>query len=73
MLQALRAHDDRNATVNQLELNKKRPNNIQVIGVGGGPGNDHAKKGDGDTQAEQGVFAFPNLDEWKAPSTPRWS
>ncbi len=31
VLQALRAHDDRfNATVNQLDLNSKRPNNIMV-------------------------------------------
>ncbi len=36
VLNALRAHDDRfNATVNKLELNKKRPNNIIVAGVGG--------------------------------------
>ncbi len=35
VLQALRAHDDRfNATVNQIELNKQRPDVIQVIGVG---------------------------------------
>jgi predicted helicase len=31
VLNALRAHDDRfNATVNKLELNKKKPNNIMV-------------------------------------------
>ncbi|MFC2050434.1 DEAD/DEAH box helicase family protein [Chloroflexota bacterium] len=36
VLQALRAHDDRfNATINQIELNKNRPEQIQVIGVGG--------------------------------------
>jgi predicted helicase len=36
VLQALRAHDDRfNAIINQLELNKKRPDQIQIIGVGG--------------------------------------
>jgi predicted helicase len=70
VLQALRAHDDRfNATINQLELNKKRPDNIQVIGVGGGPGDDKGAKSDGDSKPKlreiQGVFAFPNLDEWK--------
>jgi predicted helicase len=70
VLQALRAHDDRfNATINQLELNKKRPDNIQVIGVGGGPGDGDGKKSDGDSKPKlreiQGVFAFPNLDEWK--------
>ena len=39
VLQALRAHDDRfNATVNQIELNKQRPDQIQIIGVGGEDG-----------------------------------
>jgi predicted helicase len=34
VLQALRAHDDRfNATINRIELNKARPDQIQVIGV----------------------------------------
>jgi predicted helicase len=70
VLQALRAHDDRfNATINQLELNKKRPDNIQVIGVGGGPGDNGGAKTDGDGKPKvreiQGVFDFPNLDEWK--------
>jgi len=72
VLQALRAHDDRfNATINQLELNKNRPDNIQVIGVGGGPDGDGqgGAQSDGDSQPKvrevQGVFAFPNLDEWK--------
>lgn len=69
VLQALRAHDDRfNATINQLELNKKRPDNIQVIGVGGGPGDgDSGSPGDGKPKVReiQGVFSFPNLDEWK--------
>src|SRR5205085_7501514 len=68
VLQALRSHDDRfNATINQLELNKKRPDNIQVIGVGGGPSKDG--KADGDSKPKvrelQGVLACPNLDEWK--------
>lgn len=36
VLQALRAHDDRfNNTINKIELNKKKPNNIQIIGVTG--------------------------------------
>ena len=70
VLQALRAHDDRfNATINQLELNKKRPDNIQVIGVGGGPGDDDgaASTADGKPKVReiQGAFVFPNLDEWK--------
>ena len=34
VLNALRAHDDRfNATVNKLELNKKKPANISVVGT----------------------------------------
>lgn len=34
VLNALRAHDDRfNATVNRIELNKKRPSNINVVGT----------------------------------------
>ena len=34
VLQALRAHDERfNAMINQIELNKNKPDKIQVIGV----------------------------------------
>lgn len=37
VLQALRAHDDRfNATVNQIELNKKKPDSIGIGHIGGG-------------------------------------
>jgi predicted helicase len=67
VLQALRAHDDRfNATVNQIELNKKRPDVIQVIGVSGGEPGDQS---DGDSKSKvrevQGSFNFPQLEEWK--------
>jgi predicted helicase len=72
VLQALRAHDDRfNATINQIELNQNRPDNIQVIGVGGGPGDEAdggaASDGDGKPTVRevQGAFAFPQLEEWK--------
>tara|TARA_R110000850_G_scaffold189247_4_gene314990 strand:+ start:10789 stop:15720 length:4932 start_codon:yes stop_codon:yes gene_type:complete len=67
VLQALRAHDDRfNATVNQIELNKARPDNIQVIGVGGGAGDDEGDGGGaGTVKPVQGAFAFPNLDQWR--------
>lgn len=35
VLQALRAHDDRfNNTINKIELNKKKPDQIEVVGVG---------------------------------------
>jgi predicted helicase len=69
VLQALRAHDDRfNATINQLELNKNRPGSIQVIGVGGSDTEgDKASPGDSSPKVQevQGVFAFPQLEEWK--------
>jgi predicted helicase len=69
VLQALRAHDDRfNATINQIELNNNPPDNIQVIGVGGGAGESDGT-GDGNgapvTREVQGGFAFPHLDDWK--------
>ncbi|WP_363267351.1 type ISP restriction/modification enzyme [Okeania sp. SIO2B3] len=36
VLQALRAHDDRfNDTVNKIDLNKRRPEQVSVVGVGG--------------------------------------
>ena len=71
VLQALRAHDDRfNATVNQIELNKKRPDVIQVIGIGGDdPDAPDDRKSDGDSKPSvrtiQTRFTFPQLDEWK--------
>ena len=73
VLQALRAHDDRfNATINQIELNRKKPDNIQIIGVGGGPedgaaGTADDSRSDGDSKPReiQHTFSFPQLDEWK--------
>ncbi len=67
VLQALRAHDDRfNATVNQIELNKNRPDNIQIIGIGDGEP-DEGSDGDGKPPVReiQGTLAFPHLEEWK--------
>ena len=74
VLQALRAHDDRfNSTINKLELNKKRPPQIDVIGVGGGSEGD----GDGETKTDGGSegtarpqvtqlnLNFPQLEEWR--------
>ena len=68
VLQALRAHDDRfNATVNKIDLNKKRPENIQIIGVSGGDA-----EGSGvahDISVGQAVQIplpnFPHLEEWR--------
>lgn len=68
VLQALRAHDDRfNATVNKIELNKARPENIQIIGVTGGSGDDGegSEEGAGKTTQVQMRLDFPNLEEWR--------
>lgn len=59
ILNALRAHDDRfNAMVNKIELNKKRPDAVQLIrpgssliGQGGGKGNEESD-GDSPSAAE---------------------
>lgn len=66
VLQALRAHDDRfNALVNKIELNKTKDDQLQIIGVGGGPGEGGEGK-DGKGQAGQQIgFAFPHLEEWR--------
>ncbi|MBS9395333.1 MAG: DEAD/DEAH box helicase [Dolichospermum sp. LBC05a] len=66
VLQALRSHDDRfNDTVNKIELNKRRPPQIAVIGVGGKTENNgssqSAKKGSSYQQLE---LNFP-IEEWR--------
>jgi predicted helicase len=61
VLQALRAHDDRfNAAINKIELTKKPPQQISVVGVGGGDGEDGP-----DGSHVQLDFAFPELEEWR--------
>lgn len=58
VLNALRAHDDRfNATVNKIELNKKRPSNILVGGttVGFDDDGNPATKGSGDGVSTKAV------------------
>jgi len=61
VLQALRAHDDRfNAIINQIDLNKERTPQIQIIGVGG---SDERKPGDPITV--QTTFNFPHLEDWE--------
>lgn len=63
VLQALRAHDERfDSTINKLELNKKKPDQIAVIGVGGG--SDDREEGN---QAVQGIIGFDleNIGEWR--------
>lgn len=57
VLQALRAHDDRfNATVNQIELNKNKPDN--KIGIGSiGPSDESIGDKDGSSNAESAKAA----------------
>jgi predicted helicase len=63
VLQALRAHDDRfNNTINKIDLNKKKPDNIQIIGVTG--------TGDGDSNNSSESYRqlqlnFDDLEKWK--------
>jgi len=65
VLQALRAHDDRfNATINQIELNKSRPPQIDVIGVGGGKDNDN-ESSTTNNKPIQLTLNFPDLEEWR--------
>ena len=67
VLQALRAHDDRfNALVNKIELNKTKDDQLQVIGVGGNPGEQEGEGEDGKGQRGLQIgFAFPHLEEWR--------
>jgi predicted helicase len=64
VLQALRAHDDRfNAMVNKIELNKKKDEQLQVIGVAGWD-----QDSDGisvTTKAYQGVLNLDAIEEWR--------
>lgn len=63
VLQALRAHDDRfNNTINKIDLNKKKPDNIQIIGVTGtGDG-----EGSGNSESyRQLQLSFDDLEKWK--------
>ncbi|MFJ7471755.1 DEAD/DEAH box helicase [Peribacillus frigoritolerans] len=60
VLQALRAHDERfNTMVNQIELNKKKPNKVGVYGIGGSEGGNGTEEG-GSTQVS---FNFPDLED----------
>lgn len=65
VLQALRAHDDRfNNTINRIELNKRKPENIAIIGVTGpepGVGGTLPKGYEG----TQLAFDMDELQKWK--------
>lgn len=61
VLQALRAHDERfNALVNKIDLNKQKPDQLQVIGIGGGDDPDGKLPG---PTAVQGMLTFPNIEQ----------
>ena len=63
VLQALRAHDDRfNAMINKIELNRAKDDQLQVIGV---PGIDPEAGPFGDALPTQGMFSFPQIEEWR--------
>ena len=62
VLQALRAHDDRfKNIVNKIDLNKSRPPQIQVIGVGAG-GDDQERD---PSKPKQVNLPFPNIEDWR--------
>ena len=65
VLQALRAHDNRfNATINQLELNKSRPDQIQIIGVGGDQEGEQDSKGESDREQTSAQLSL-DIEEWR--------
>lgn len=71
VLQALRAHDDRfNNTINKIDLNKHKPKQIGIVGIG------QSKKEDADDGQSskndskkpsfyQGTLNFDTLDQWR--------
>jgi predicted helicase len=68
VLQALRAHDDRfNAMVNKIELNKRKPPQVQIIGVGGGRQRAGADDSEGEESAETAQIALDLqfFEQWR--------
>lgn len=69
VLQALRAHDDRfNNTINKIELNRKKPKNIQFIGVGGGPSSTDSNNSANNRRNNELTnyqLSFEDLEKWK--------
>lgn len=74
VLQALRAHDDRfNNTINKVELNKKKPDQIEVIGIGSFKKEESDKGVKTKTVIDTGEIRkrvqleldLENFDEWK--------
>lgn len=65
VLQALRAHDDRfNNTINKIELNRKKPQNIQIIGVTG-KGESATQDANNQESYSQLSMKFDELQKWK--------
>lgn len=72
VLQALRAHDDRfNNTINKIDLNKRKPDQIEVIGIGSSKeqdidnGTKTIKAKDDIKQKVQLTLDLKTFDEWK--------
>ena len=64
VLNALRAHDDRfNATINKIELNKKKPKIINVTGGGNFIGKPVVGGDDDEEEPVQGVLDFDELQQ----------
>lgn len=54
VLNALRAHDDRfNATINKIELNKKKPSQIIIGGISHGDDSDESSTGDSRKESQR--------------------
>lgn len=65
VLQALRAHDDRfNNTINRIELNKRKPDNIAIIGVTGPEPGEGGALPEG-YEGTQLAFDLDELRKWK--------
>lgn len=66
VLNALRSVDERfEATVNKLQLNKKKPENIQVIGVGGAPDDEDGNWRDGNQIQEGAPYQTSFQFDWE--------
>lgn len=70
VLQALRAHDDRfNNTINKIELNKRKPEQIGIVGVGKSKKQDNdngqTKTSNSNNTNIQLAFNLNSLDNWR--------
>ncbi len=71
VLQALRAHDDRfNNTINKIDLNKHKPKQIGIVGIGQNKKEDvddgqSSKNDPKKTSFYQGTLNFDTLDQWR--------